>query len=131
MKHLILLGLGLLLGAIGASTVINALARREAYARGVMNVMQHHYGALRERLRDPKCATVDAGPERAMLAALTEQVGPSQYGDARPDAPFREYTERLRSAVADLPGQPAACGAVAPLVTRIGNACDACHRQYR
>lgn len=131
MRYLILLGLGLLLGAIGASTVVNALARRDAYARGVMNVMQHHYGDLRERLHDPKCATIDAGPERALLAAMAEQITLSQYGSATPDAPFREYTDRLRSAVADLPAQSAACSALAPIATRIGNACDACHRQYR
>jgi hypothetical protein len=131
MRKLILLGLGLVLGAVGASTVLNALARRDAYARGVMNVMQHHYGNLRERLRNPQCAIIDANDDREMLSALTEQVGRSQYDDAQPDAPFREYTDRLRSAVAELPQQPAPCSAVAPVVTRVGNACDACHRQYR
>lgn len=131
MRYLTLLGLGLLLGVIGASTVVNALARRDAYARGVMNVLQHHYGDLRERLRDAKCATVDATGQRGMLAALTEEIAPSQYGSAAPDAPFREYTDRLRSAVADLPQQPAACSTLAPVITRIGNACDSCHRQYR
>ena len=131
MRNLILLGLGLLLGAVGASTVLNAMARRDAYARGVMNVMQHHYGGMRERLRDSPCTAFDPGSDRSMLAALTEQVGPSQYGDAKPDAPFREYTDRLRTAVADLPQQATTCAAVAPIVTRIGDACDACHRQYR
>lgn len=131
MRYLILLGVGLLLGAMGASTVLNALARRDAYARGVMNVLQHHYGNLRERLRDPKCAGVDAGADRAMLATLTEQIISSQYGDAAADAPFREYTERLRGAVADLPTHAVACAELAPVVTRIGNACDSCHRQYR
>ena len=131
MRNLILLGLGLVLGAVGASIVQSMLARRAAYARGVMDVMQHHYAGLRERLRDPQCAIFDASADRAMLAALTEQVGPSQYGDDKPDAPFREYTDRLRAAVADLPTHPVACAAGAPVVQRIGNACDACHRQYR
>lgn len=131
MRNLILLGLGLLLGAVGASTVLNAMARRDAYARGVMNVMQHHYGGLRERLRDSTCTAFDPSNDRSILAALTEQVGPSQYGDAKPDAPFREYTDRLRAAVAELPQQATTCAAVASIVTRIGNACDACHRQYR
>ncbi len=131
MRYLILLGLGMLLGALAASTALNAFAHRDAYPRGVMNVLQHHYGNLRERLRDPKCATVAAGADRAMLAALTEEIASSQYGSAAPDAPFREYADRLRGAVADLPPQPAACRELAPIVTRIGNACDACHRQYR
>src|ERR1700751_1049893 len=94
MRYLALLAVGLLLGAAGASIVQNTLSRRAAYARGVMDVMQHHYAALRERLRDPRCTTLDPGEDRAMLAALTEQIGPSQYGDDKPDAPFAEYTDR-------------------------------------
>ena len=131
MKHLVLLGLGLFLGATVASIVLNALARRAAYARGVMQVMQHEYGDLRSRLRDAHCTSIDASATRTMLAQMTERIGAAEYGEARPAAPFREYTDRLSAAVAELPSQVAPCAAVAPIAAQVGDACDACHHQYR
>jgi hypothetical protein len=105
--------------------------RREAYARGVMQVLQHQYAPLRERLRKADCANEDASEAKRRLAELTEEIEPSNYPESKPDAPFREYTSRLRDAVADLPSGSAGCAAIAPVVTRIGDACEACHRQYR
>jgi hypothetical protein len=131
MRNLLLLVLGLALGAVIASILLNAMYRREAYARGVMQVLQHQYAPLRERLRKADCANIDVSDSKHRLAELTEEIEPSTYPDSKPDAPFREYTSRLREAVADLPTGSASCAAVAPIVTRIGDACETCHRQYR
>lgn len=129
MRHLLLLLIGLVVGAIGAASVVNVLAQRDAYARGVMQVMQHHYADLRAQLRSGRCN----GPvhSKAMLEALSEEVEPAVYAGDEAPPPFREYLQRLRDAVAQLPDAPAACAAIAPGVERIGNACDECHRQYR
>jgi hypothetical protein len=131
MRNLLLLGLGFLLGACIASIVCTALNRRSAYARGTMQVMQHHYVQLRERLRTNACADADLGPARAMLSALAEEIGPAVLDGAAPDRPFDEYTQRLRQAIAELPPSAPSCAALAPAVSRIGNACEACHQQYR
>jgi hypothetical protein len=131
MRYLLLLVLGLVLGAILASIVLNAMYRRDAYARGVMQVLQHEYAALHDRLRAGDCQQIDVAQSKRRLAELTEEIEPSNYAESKPDAPFREYTSRLRDAIAALPAEPTSCAAAAPIVTRIGDACDACHRQYR
>jgi hypothetical protein len=131
MRNLLLLVLGLALGAAFASITLNAMYRHDAYARGVMQVLQHQYAPLRDRLRKADCTTVDASEAKHRLAELTEEIESSNYPDSKPDAPFREYTSRLRQGVADLPAGSVNCAAIAPIVTRIGDACEACHRQYR
>jgi cytochrome c556 len=130
MRHLLLLGLGLVVGAMLAGIVANTLARRAAYARGVMQVMQHQYGELRDAMRRGRCEG-DFAPQRDLLARLTEEIGPATHGDDTPEASFREYTQRLRDAVAALPPAGASCSALAPATMKIGDACEACHRQYR
>jgi len=131
MRNVLLLALGIALGAMTASAVINALNARAAYARGVMQVMQHQVGALRNRVRTNRCAAVDAQGEKALLAALAEEIEPAVFADSAPEPPFREYAQDLREAVAELPRAAADCAALAPVVTKIVKACDACHRQYR
>jgi cytochrome c556 len=130
-RNLLLLALGIALGAMAASVVLNALNRRDAYARGVMQVLQQHAGALRNQLRTNACTRVDAAADKALLAALTEEIERSVYADSIPEPPFREYAQHLRDAVAELPTATTDCTALAGVVTKIGNACDACHREYR
>jgi len=130
MRSIFLFGLGLAMGCAFTAIALNALAQRSAYPRGVMQVMQHHYTGLRAGLRAGNCS--GAAHEAEALRLLIEEVGPSVYGSANPEPPFREYNQRLHAAVDGLAGAPASdCAALAPIVERIGNACDACHRQYR
>jgi hypothetical protein len=130
MRSLLLLGLGVVIGAMVATIIANTLSRRDAYARGVMAVLQQHYGSLREGVRHGRCDR-DLAPTRSLLATLSGELAPAVYGDSTPDAPFREYVQRLRDAVAALPDRATGCPALAPQLNRIGDACDACHRQYR
>jgi len=96
-----------------------------------MQVMQHHYARLHDDLRARTCTSVDPVLEKAQLRALAEQIEPSVYADAIADAPFREYTQHLRDALAQLPDGASGCPVLVPVVARIGAACDECHRQYR
>ena len=55
MRSLLLLVLGIAFGAAVAALVLNALGRRDAYARGVMQVLQHETGGA-HRLRSMHAA---------------------------------------------------------------------------
>jgi cytochrome c556 len=131
MRSLLLLVLGIAFGATVASLVLNALGRRDAHARGVMQVLQHEAGVLHSALRSKACGTADATRAKMLIGALTEEIEPSVLGDSTADPPFREYLQRLRDASAELAASAPDCAALAPIVTKIGDACDACHRQYR
>lgn len=129
MRNLILLLVGLAVGAIAATSVMNALAPRDAYPRGLMNVMQHHYAALREQLRGNRC---DAAPTHVdALRLLSREIDDAMYPDGSPDTPFREYGQRLDDGLATAAAAGKECAALKPAVEKITAACDACHHQYR
>jgi cytochrome c556 len=130
MRNLILLLLGIALGAAGGVVTVNTLNRRDAYPRGVMNVMQHHLAMLRHEAQLHRCEAETTSPALANLHGLAGDLEQTFYPDDTPDAPFREYAQQLRDALAAA-SAATDCSSLAPNVEKIGVACDACHRQYR
>jgi len=127
MRNLVLLLVGVAIGALVTANIINVLRQRDAYARGLMNVMQHHYATLRDDIRRKRCGQ-EAGGEFVALRRLSDEIGDAVYAGDTPDAPFREFEQRLHDA---LDAAPASCVDGAAALDRITAACDACHRQYR
>ena len=74
MRSLVLLLLGLFLGAAFAFVFSRGLAQREAYPRGVMNVMQHHLAELKRLERAGRCAEGEVRPHFERIAALAQDV---------------------------------------------------------
>jgi hypothetical protein len=130
MRLLILLAICVALGAVGGAITVTTLNRRDAYARGVMNVMQHHLVALRKETRGQRCEANSTAPALASLHELSADIEQVIYPEETADAPFREYAQKLRDAIT---GFPAAgdCPALAAGVDKIARTCDACHQQYR
>ncbi|MBS0569350.1 MAG: hypothetical protein JSS28_01990 [Proteobacteria bacterium] len=126
MRQAILFALGLAIGAIATANITSALRQRDAYPRGLMNVMQHDLGTLRATARAQRC---DAQAEASLdqLRGLAGGIETAVYGEDPPDPPFAEYARRLRAAI------PSAieCVNLAPAADRMGAACDSCHREYR
>ncbi|MFT3792845.1 MAG: hypothetical protein QM741_17645 [Rudaea sp.] len=132
MKHAILFLVGVLIGAVGATIVANALRARDAYARGAMDVMQHHHGGLRETLRAKQCNANRTATTLTQLRALSNEIEPAVYPDSTPESSFREFSSRLRDALdAGIAAAPADCAALAPIVEKVGKVCEECHQQYR
>jgi len=127
MRQIILLVVGLVVGAAGGISVVNTLRQRDAYPRGLMDVMQHHYASLRDDVRLGHCEQSTQHVD--MLRSLAAEIGTAMYGEDIPDAPFREFQSRLGGALST--STPRECKMLAPQVQKIGEACDACHRQYR
>jgi hypothetical protein len=130
MRNLILILIGIIVGAAGGAITVNTLSRRDAYPRGVMNVMRHHYAALRQDVRLNRCDAKTAAAPLVILRELAGGIEQTIYADETPDAPFREYAQGLRDAVAATAAAND-CTSLAPAVDKIGAACDACHREYR
>ncbi|MHB8448243.1 MAG: cytochrome c [Rudaea sp.] len=126
MRLVILFALGLAVGAVATANIVSALRQRDAYPRGLMNVMQHDLGALHTNARAQRC---DAGATASLeqLRGLAGGIETAVYGEDPPDPSFAEYARRLRSAL------PATvdCKALPQGLDKIGAACDTCHRQYR
>ncbi len=129
MRSLILLVLGLAVGALAASSVINALGRRDAYPRGLMNVMQHHAAALKESVRAGHCDR--AQTHVTAMSGLSRDIDSAMYPDSSPEEAFLEFEHRLNDALTAAANAGSECKALAPAADRIAAACDSCHHQYR
>ncbi|HZW50865.1 MAG TPA: hypothetical protein VFF05_03325 [Rudaea sp.] len=126
MRQAILFVLGLAVGAIAAANIVSTLRQRDAYPRGLMNVMQHDTGVLHDAARADRC---DAATQGALerLHGLAGEIETAVYGAEPPDPPFAEYAQRLRTAIPS----SLECKSLPQALDRVGAACDDCHRQYR
>ena len=129
MRNLILLAIGLAVGVIAAASVLNALGQRDTYPRGLMNVMQHHYAALREDLRGNRCTTAPADVD--VLHLLSHDVENAMYPDGSADPSFLEYGQRLDEGLTAASAAGTDCAVLKLAVDKITAACDACHHEYR
>lgn len=129
MRALLLVVLGLAIGALGATFAISALRQGTPFHDGVMAVMQHHMGALRANVRANQC---DAKASAFRLGRLRQEAG--DIGEAFPgtDQGFGQAAGKLAAALDGAVGaQPATCEALAAALKPVGDACSACHQQYR
>lgn len=126
MRHVLLFVLGLAIGAIATANIVGALRQRDAYPRGLMNVMQHDSGVLHQAARSNHC---DAATTVALdqLRSLSAGIETAVYGADPADPPFAEYAQKLRTAIPST----LVCKSLATDLRNTDAACDACHRQYR
>ncbi|KAF1009383.1 MAG: hypothetical protein GAK28_00020 [Luteibacter sp.] len=129
MRALLLVLLGLAIGAIGATFALSALRQGTPYHKAVMAVMQHHMGALREDVRANRC---EAKGTAAHLGRMRQDAG--DIGAAFPDMDkgFHDATDRLTASLdRALTAAPGDCAALGAALAPIGESCQSCHRQYR
>jgi len=132
MKWIILLLVGLVAGALLATSTIGALSARDRYPKAVMVVMQANLSAMQRGLRAGDCGLPAATRHAGQLAALVAEIPPAFGSLERDSADFvrsRQLLERAIGAVLREP--PVDCEALNRSVTAIAQACDACHNGFR
>ncbi|MBN8482965.1 MAG: cytochrome c [Xanthomonadales bacterium] len=128
MRYVIVLAIGLLVGALCAMTAASVLGQRHAYPKAVMRLLQRQLGDARSAAVDRACA--DNARRFVLLAAVSEEIGRAIPSAASTDRVFDQYLDDLRREVAGARGA-ADCTSQREALTRVANACDACHRDYR
>ncbi len=132
MKSLVLLLVGLVAGALLATTMIGALSARDRYPKAVMVVMQANLAALQRGLRVQDCGLPTAGRHASQLAALAMEIEPAFAALERDSSDFVRSRELFQRAVGGLLREaPTDCAALNRSVTAIAQACDACHNGFR
>jgi hypothetical protein len=131
-RYLFLFLLGLAIGAIGAVMALRALqARADPFPDALMNVMAHQSGALRDAAKANRCTANDALPRLQSLRAVANDIEPAFPG-LRDDARFGTAASGLRATLDEaLASPPVDCGQLTALTERVGEACKACHRDFR
>jgi cytochrome c556 len=132
MKSVILMVLGLVIGAFGAVTALSALQRGTPLSKGMMSVMDHHLAALREMPPDGTCRAAEIQPHLRMLRALSDDMDdaflPSGGDDALFERRIDDFAARADAAIASAPSD---CAALSTVTAQIGDSCKGCHRDFR
>ncbi len=125
----LLLLLGLAIGVLGTVFAMNSLRQRDPFPRAVMGVMAHHLGALGHAVKTQQC---DAAGNREHLLRLQSTAGDIPAAFPGAEKPFTDAAAKLRTALeqanhADVDS----CAALAAAIKPVGEACKACHQQFR
>jgi hypothetical protein len=133
LRSMLLLILGLAVGAVATATIGNVLRMRDAYPRAVMVLMRHHMSMLQAEARNGRCPAADTTLHLRRLDAVSQDIIPAFSGaDGRVDPDFSSAARRLRKAfAAGLAKVPATCADLTRTMQDIGDACDDCHRRFR
>lgn len=130
MRYFLCLILGLVIGAILASTAGQAFSRRHAWPRAVMNVMQHELGAARTASQTGRCTDPAMASAAAHLNLLAADIEAALLAPGAKDRVLSQYASDMRATVAKW-DTTADCARQGEALTAVANACDACHRDYR
>lgn len=119
--------LGIALTAIG----MNYLNQGPNYPKGVMTVMGMKMGALKNNLQQNRCAPTDIIPHLQTLRYVGNDIE-AAFGEMSENDQFIRYASDFRSAAdSALIMPPANCASAEAALSKMGKACENCHRDYK
>jgi len=130
MRYIICLLIGLVAGALLATTAASILAaQRDKYPRALMSVMQHELKAARDAASNRQCVGTDKALR--LLGLLADDIETAMPHGEEIDRVFRQYVQDLRAQIGNAVATEGDCARQTQALTDLGNACSACHRDYR
>lgn len=131
MRSIVLLLLGLVVGALCTAIAINALSRGTSHHDAVMTMMAAQMRAMGGSLKANKCAATDLVPRLQTLRFVANDIEPAFAGDID-DLQFNRYAADLRAAAdSALASPPATCQAASETLSNLKKGCDSCHREFK
>lgn len=131
-RYLFLFLLGLVVGAIGTVMGMRALdARKDHFPDALMEVQGWHTGQLKAGIDSNRCAASDALPHLEALRMMANNLEPA-FPDLADDQRFSDHASQMRATLdAAIATPPADCTAAREALGNIGEACKACHQDFR
>lgn len=131
-RYLFLFLLGLVIGIIATVMAVRAIdARKDHFHDSVMHVQQWHLGQLQSNVEQNRCGPTDTLPHLQALRTMANDIEPA-FPDLRDDKRFVDHTSKMRASLdASLASPPLNCAGVATTAGNIGEACKACHQDFR
>lgn len=129
MRAALLILLGLVIGVIGTSQVMNALAARNPMPKAVMHTLGYHMGELKQAMKAQKCDAAAIQLHLLRLQSTATDILPT-FGMS--DKNFVDDANQLQSRLQQATvSAPATCAALAAALKPVGETCQSCHQQYR
>lgn len=134
-RYLFLFLLGLAIGIIGIVMVLRAIEGRKTwedhFPDAVMHVMQAHAAQLGAATKANRCGATDVLPHLQTLRYLANDLEPALPG-LSDDARFTEHASHFRATLdSALATPPLNCAGVEATLKQVGEACKACHQDFR
>lgn len=131
-RYLFLLILGLVIGVVATVMAMRSWdARRDHFHESVMYVQQWHLAQLKKTVAENRCGATDTLPHLSALRTMADDLEPA-FPDLRDDKRYVDHASKMRATLdAARSAPPLACAGVAETVKSIGDACGACHQDFR
>lgn len=131
-RYLFLFLLGLVIGIVATVMAVRALdARKDHFPESVMQVQQWHLGQLKNNVEQNRCVPTDTLPHLQALRTMVNDIEPAFPG-LRDDKRFVEHASKMRASLdAALASPPLNCAGVGTIAGKVGEACKACHQDFR
>ena len=131
-RYFFFLLIGLLAGVIGTVMAMRAWdARRDHFHDSLMHVQQWHVTQLKGNLDQNRCNATDTLPHLQALRMTSNDLE-AAFPGLRDDERFTKAASELRATLdGALASPPLNCAGVGTTVTSIGQACKACHQDFR
>lgn len=129
MRAVLLMLLGLAIGAIATVNVMSALSARNPMPKAVMATMNYHFGELKHALKTRQCAAATSQLHLQRLQSTALDIVPV-FGI--PDQAFSDAARQLQTRLLQATqSAPADCVALTAAIRPIEQACKSCHQKYR
>ena len=134
-RYLFVFLIGLVIGAIAVVMMLRTIEARKTwqdrFPEAAMDVMQAHMAQLKASTEANRCSATDTLPHLQALRTIANDIEPA-FGDMREDARFSKHASTLRATLdATLASPPLNCAGVTVAAGKIGDACKACHQDFR
>ena len=131
-RYLFLFLIGLVVGIVGVVMAMRAIdARANHFPESVMHVQAWHMGQLKKNTEQNRCAATDTLPHLQALRTMANDIEPA-FDDLRDDQRFSKHASDMRATLdAALANPPLNCPGLQATMGKIGDACDACHKEFR
>ncbi len=135
-RYLFLFLIGLVIGAIAVVMILRAIEAKKTwqdnFPDAVMTVMQAHMAQLKTSTEANRCSATDTLPHLQALRMIANDIEPAFGDNMREDARFSKHASTLRATLDEaLAAPPLNCAGVATTAGKIGEACKACHQDFR
>lgn len=134
-RYLFLFLLGLVIGIVAVVMILRAVDARKTwqdrYPHAAMQLMQAHMAQLGASTAANRCAATDTLPHLQALRTIANDIEPA-FVELRDDPRFVAHAGKLRATLdGALAAPPMNCAGVGTTAKQVGEACKACHQDYR